>query len=604
ALGYDMFTEEIRRAAMERARDTGAAAASGRVTLVQEIEGPIQAGFLIYFPVYRRGLPVATEQERRDALQGFIYSPFRADDLLEGILANEGLEHIGVRVFDGTELNDGTLLHDSDRDLFKDGSYTPRFTERKTIDLAGRVWTLSFFTRPQFELSSKRGVENYVLLVGLLVSIALFVVTRSEARARMEAERIAADLRKSEEERARFLAREQEARHQAEAANRLKDEFLATISHELRTPLNAILGWAHLLRRTEMDKAMKSRAYDAIENNARSQAQIVEDILDVSRIITGKLRIEVRQVKLEPIIEAAIDSVHLAADAKSIRIEKAFDLDMGPVLGDPDRLRQVVWNLLSNAIKFTPSGGQVQVRLDRVEGPFGTVPQARMTVTDTGEGIKQEFLPYIFGRFSQGDSSLTRSHGGLGLGLAIVRHLVEMHGGTVRAESQGEGKGATISVILPLAQKITADKAPFPETGVGEEMGALWGVRVLVVDDEIEMRDMLRAVLTRYGAEVKTCSSAGEAMETLEEWEPGILLSDIAMPGEDGYALIGRVRSLDPERGGQVPAVALTALAGRADGVRALSAGFQVHLPKPVDPSHLIKVIAELAGNERESYRA
>ncbi|HET9529142.1 MAG TPA: CHASE domain-containing protein, partial [Blastocatellia bacterium] len=600
AIGYDMFSEPKRRAAMERARDWGIAAASGKVRLVQEIDENVQAGFLIYFPVYYRNRPIATEQERREALHGFIYSPFRADDLLEGILGNERHAEIGVRVFEGTEFTPDHLLHDSDRALFEDGSYRPRFTSTASVYVAGRVWSLSFYTRPQFEQASSRGAETYICLIGLIGSFVLFVATRSEARARIAAERIAAELSESEKERSQILTREQEARRQAESANRLKDEFLATVSHELRTPLNAILGWSHLLRAARLDEETKARAFDVIENNARSQAQIVDDLLDVSSIITGKLSIDVRRVRLESVIEAAIDAVHLAADAKLIRIEKTLDPGIGSVLGDPDRLRQVVWNLLSNAIKFTDEGGRVRVRLERVDGITGG-SQAQITITDSGQGIKQEFLPYVFDRFSQGDSSMTRKHGGLGLGLALVRHLVEMHGGTVKADSPGEGKGTSITVRLPLAQTQAVSAESRYEDRSMVNTVSLNGLRVLVVDDESETREILSALLVRYGAEVETCGSASEAFEKLQMWSPAILLSDIAMPGEDGYALIGKVRSLEPERGGQVPAVALTALAGADDSKRAVSAGFHVHLPKPVDPFRLIKVITELTGTERKA---
>jgi CheY-like chemotaxis protein len=270
------------------------------------------------------------------------------------------------------------------------------------------------------------------------------------------------------------------------------------------------------------------------------------------------------------------------------------------VLGDPDRLRQVVWNLLSNAIQFTPEGGHVRVKLERVEGATGG-PQAQITITDSGQGIKQEFLPYVFDRFSQGDSSMTRKHGGLGLGLALVRHLIEMHGGTVMADSPGEGKGTSITVRLPLPQTQALSAESRYEDRSMVNTVSLSGLRVLVVDDESETREVLSALLVRYGAEVETCGSASEAFEKLQMWGPAILLSDIAMPGEDGYALINKVRSLEPERGGQVPAVALTALAGADDSNRAVSAGFHVHLPKPVDPFRLIKVITELTATERRA---
>lgn len=395
-----------------------------------------------------------------------------------------------------------------------------------------------------------------------------------------------------------LLDREHSAREEAEAANRAKDEFLATVSHELRTPLNAILGWAHMLRNNKLDQTTQARALETVERNAKSQAQLIEDILDVSRIVTGKVRLDVRRVELVPVVEAALDSVRPAADAKDIRIEAILDPRAGPISADPDRLQQIVWNLASNAVKFTPKGGRLQIRLERVSSHIEIV------VSDTGQGISAEFLPYVFDRFRQADATSTRRYGGLGLGLAIVRHLVEMHGGTVRAESPGEGKGATLTVTLPL-MVVHADPSDgeriHPASGGStslEPPPRLEGVSVLVVDDERDTREMLKIMIGQLGAEVKACASSSEAMTMLRDWRPDVIVSDIEMPDEDGYELIRRVRRLEATRGvSQVPAVALTAYARVEDRMRALAAGYQMHIAKPAEPAELAAVIASLTGS-------
>ncbi len=381
-------------------------------------------------------------------------------------------------------------------------------------------------------------------------------------------------------------------------ANRAKDEFLATVSHEVRTPLNAILGWARMLRTGKLDEQMEARALETIERNAKAQAQLIEDLLDVSRIITGKLRLDVRPVELATVIEAATDAVRPAADAKNIRLDVALDYGTGPVSGDPDRLQQVVWNLLSNAIKFTPSGGRVSVRLEQ-KGAY-----ARISVSDTGRGIKPEFMPYLFDRFTQADSSLTRKHGGLGLGLAIVRHLVELHGGRIRATSEGEGKGATFEITLPLA--MAQDQLLFLKSDTIIELPAepieslfdskikMNGLRVLVVDDDTDARELVKTALTQCGAEVKAVSSAAEALEALVTFKADVLVSDIEMPGEDGYSLIRKVRE-QGDGASRIAAAALTAHARVEDRLRALSAGFDTHVAKPVEPSELIAVVASIA---------
>jgi PAS domain S-box-containing protein len=399
--------------------------------------------------------------------------------------------------------------------------------------------------------------------------------------------------RRAEIERSELLARERAAREQAETASRAKDEFVAVVSHELRAPLTAIILGTQLLRASgKFDEDPDvMQAFDTVERNAKSQAQLIEDLLDISRVITGKLVLNVRPVEVGHIIETSVDSVRAAADAKSIQLRLHLDRAGSWVSADPSRLQQIVWNLLSNAVKFTPQHGTIDVRADR------DAAHAYIVVTDSGEGIHAEFLPYVFDRFSQANLSSGRRHGGLGLGLAIVRHLVELHGGTVRAESDGEGRGATFTVMLPLAATHEASAAaPLLDTAYGVATPTLEGLRVMIVDDAADTRDLLTKILHRHGAEVRSCASASDALEAIGEWRPAVLVSDVAMPEEDGYSLIRRVRALDRDRGGDVPAVALTGYAQTEDRTRALAAGFQMHIPKPVDPRELVTVIASLAG--------
>jgi signal transduction histidine kinase/ActR/RegA family two-component response regulator len=383
---------------------------------------------------------------------------------------------------------------------------------------------------------------------------------------------------------------------EAQEANRAKDEFLATVSHELRTPLNAIMGWARMLRTGQLDEESLAHAYETIERNSKAQAQLINDILDVSRIISGKLRLEVLPVELDQLIRGAVESLRPAADARGVGVRMLMDWSAGPVAGDAERLQQVVWNLLSNAIKFTPEGGQVEVRMERVNS------HVEIAVSDTGRGVSPEFLPHVFERFRQADSSTTRQHGGLGLGLAIVRHLVELHGGTVRAESPGEDRGATFTVRLPVMPGCVR-QAGADEMRSGDEpdltvecLPHLDGLKILIVDDEEDTRELLKAMLSPCGAEVKAAQSATEALDEVRRWRPDVVVSDIEMPGEDGYTLIRKVRALAPEEGGRVPAIALTAYARSEDRIRALVSGYQMHVPKPVEMTELALAIASLAG--------
>ena len=402
------------------------------------------------------------------------------------------------------------------------------------------------------------------------------------------------DVKRAAEDRERLLASEHEARKEAETANRVKDEFLAVVSHELRTPLNAILGWAHMLMRGSLDEKNSARGLETIARNAKAQNQLISDLLDVSRIISGQLRCDMAAVDLSPLINAAVDTVRPAADAKGVQLNLMLEPAAGMVSGDAVRLQQIVSNLLTNAVRFTPQNGQVEVHLKRED--TGVV----IIVSDTGEGISPEFLPYIFDRFRQAEGTSSRQHGGLGLGLAIVRHLVELHGGTVCAASEGVGKGATFRATFPciaVNRNGTDLKSAHGITDSLDDNHSLMleGVHVLVVDDEPDARELLTIALTHSRADVRAVSTAREALEVLDHWKPDVLISDIGMPGEDGYELIRKVRVREGERDETVPALALTGYASDEDAARARIAGFQLHMPKPVSPSDLVAAVASLA---------
>jgi signal transduction histidine kinase/ActR/RegA family two-component response regulator len=397
------------------------------------------------------------------------------------------------------------------------------------------------------------------------------------------------DRKLAEKECDRLLECETKARKQAEIANKIKDEFLAVLSHELRTPLNPILGWSKVLRTRKFDEKITNRALETIERNAKLQTQLIEDLLDVSRILQGKLNLNVCPVSLVMVVEAALETVRLAAEAKSIQIQTIFDPNLGQVMGDANRLQQVVWNLLSNAVKFTPTEGQVKIRLMAADN------QAQIQVSDTGKGINPEFLRYVFDYFRQADGTTTRIFGGLGLGLAIVRKVVEMHGGKVQAESPGEGLGTTLQVELPLLVRSEQVRHEEKESLACEpESSLLSDTQVLVVDDEPDIRDLVSFILQDYGVEVTAVSSAQEALQALSESIPDVLISDIGMPKTDGYMLMREVRARSPQQGGHVPAIALTAYAGEMNQQQALAAGFQMHISKPVDPDVLVKAIVNL----------
>ena len=779
AIGYDMATEEIRRRAMDAARDSGQPAASGRVTLIQESAFDAkQEGFLIYAPVYRHGAPVNNEIERRQALIGFVYSPFRVDDFLAPITGGQSYD-VSFQVYDGAEINPATLLSAPNA---SEGSSKPLFSDKKFQDVAGHTWTLAYATKPSFEKGSSRSLLKYTLILGALVSFLFFFVTRAEVHARTRAERATEEVKESEAkvrksltereraeealretaealrvaneralleyerllerikalaqalgtarelnaifralreftnvsvpcngffvslydavrdvrtacygwadgeelnvselppmpvttsgpnsravrtgeviitndymrrttggvivgpdnglrpdssiavpmavmgriigtievqsykknvyrpehatamsmaanltavaiENVRLLKLERTAREAAEESNRLKDEFLATVSHELRTPLTAILGWSRLLEGGALDEPVRQQAVDTIWRNAKAQAQIVDDILDVSRIITGNLYLDLHPLEVVPVVENAINVVRPTAEAKGIKIETDFDPKPAMISGDANRLQQVVWNLVSNAIKFTGNGGRVCVKVSQGGGAV------QVSVSDTGQGINKEFLPYVFDRFRQADSTTTRQHGGLGLGLAIARHLVEIHGGTIKAESPGTGRGATFTIRLPLIEA-TASAPNVSQQKLPPAPQLLSGLNVLLVDDDSDTLKLMATALTRRQANVTAVSSAGEAIQAITRKRPDVLVSDIAMPDEDGYGLIEKVRLLENNDSQNIPAVAITAYAKEEDRERALSAGFQIYLAKPVELTELISVVARAA---------
>lgn len=421
---------------------------------------------------------------------------------------------------------------------------------------------------------------------------------RSTARVALRARRRQYEVRDLLEQREQVLASERAARAEAERAGRMKDEFLATLSHELRTPLNAIVGWCTLLEGGPADEAELAQGLETIQRNARAQTRIIEDLLDMSRIISGKIRLDIRPCDLEDIVQAAVDTVRPAAEAKGIALRTVLDSQIGPVSGDPNRLQQVFWNLLTNAIKFTPKGGTVKVTLQRIYS------RAEVSVADSGNGIESKFLPFVFDRFRQADSSTTRHHGGLGLGLAIVKQLVELHGGSVAARSPGRDRGATFTVALPLSVLLSNPDVDKPVASIHAETAAhtdwkadvrLDHVKVVVLDDEPDARDVVRRLLEGCAADVRVASSAAEAIELIRSHRPDVLISDIGMPGEDGYSMIRRLRALPSEEGGATPAIALTAYARSQDRIQTLQLGFQMHVVKPVEPTELLAMVASLA---------
>jgi PAS domain S-box-containing protein len=456
------------------------------------------------------------------------------------------------------------------------------------ISRSGEVIGGLFFGHPDVGVFTERAER---IVVGMATQAAMAI----------DNARLYERVKRAAEEREQLLHAERAARAEAERASLVKDEFLATLSHELRTPLNAILGWAQILRNRVQHDEELSEGLSVIERNTRVQTQLIEDLLDMSRIISGKIRLDVQQVDLQDVVKAAVASVRHSADSKGIRLQVVLDPLAGPVRGDPGRLQQCFWNLLSNAIKFTPKGGRVQVTLERVNSHL------EACVIDNGEGIKPEFLPHLFERFRQADASTTRKHGGLGLGLSIVKHLVELHGGMVRAKSAGEGHGSTFCIELPLMivhppadvsrqhPRGEGFQGARADSGMPSDHPSLEGITVLAVDDEPDAAHLVKRVLESCGARVITASSAAEAFDLVVRRRPDMILSDIGMPGEDGYDFMRKVRALPADQGGRTPAAALTAFARAEDRTRALRAGYQTHVAKPVESTELTAVVASLA---------
>jgi signal transduction histidine kinase len=542
---------------------------------------------------------------------------------LEALLRREGLELLKAR--SGPEALELLLVHDFALALLD--VQMPRMDGFELAELmrgTERTRRVPIIFLTAVATDDRRRFRGYEAgAVDFLIKPVAPHVLRSKAevffelcRQRQEVARQRDELRRSAEERERLLEREKQAREQAEAATLAKDQFLSVVSHELRAPLNAILGYNRMLRGNPKDSELLNKTCDIIDRNARLQLQLIEDILDTARVIRGKLRVDMRPIDIASVVNDALEVVRPAAEAKGVEL-RAPGLAREAFTGDPMRLQQVVWNLLSNAIKFTPKGGRVELRVERDAERF------RIIVSDTGKGIEPAFLPYVFDRFYQADSSSTRRHGGLGLGLALVKSLVELHGGEIRAESEGEGRGLTFTVTLPLVinSNMTVVETPAlasfaGDTSVARTEGAIplpegvtiQGVRVLAVDDQEEARVTLSYFLGKCGAVVTTASSADEALAFLSDMSgderTDVLVCDIAMPGEDGYSALRRVRALEHERGvapsQQIPAIALTAMARSEDRLRALSAGFKMHVSKPVEPAELALVIANVVGQRRQ----
>lgn len=462
------------------------------------------------------------------------------------------------------------------------------------VDRCVQIYTTNFDAREPFEMDYRLrrhdGVYRWMLDRGLPVSapdgtFKGYIGSVVDIHDRKEAE----------ENSGALLKIEQTARAEAERTALMKDEFLATVSHEMRTPLTAMLGWVQLLRNGTLPSETVPQALETIERNARAQAKLIDDLLDMSRILSGRLRIDVQQVDIVETVEAAVAAAEPAAAAKKIHLLKTPQApEIGFLSGDPSRLQQIIWNLITNAIKFTPSGGTIRVKLEKVDS------RIEISVSDDGEGIAQEFLPHVFDRFRQQDASTVRRHQGLGLGLSIVKQLVELHGGTVRVHSAGENQGSTFTVSLPIGatqgERMPRKPAVTTEfTARDAALPSLMGTKILVVDDDADARELLRSILAQNGASVRTAASVSEALKHFESRPPEVLVSDIGMPVEDGYDLIRQVRLRSREEGGQVPALALTAFARSDDRRRAIGAGFQMHLAKPVEPAELVTVVASLS---------
>ena len=557
----DLTTQADVMLAVERARDTGEPSASGELT---------DGRFLVVLPVYRLDAPVTTIDERRSAILGVIISPFNAQALIEA-LGSVVPASVAFEVYDSPDPSSASLLTQPI------GVPPQAFESILHLEIAGREWSMVVRPTAVGGLTASSAAQ-WMLYVGFGVAILLFLVTFSQVRAWEAIVRHQAELRETA-----HALRESEA--QARAATRAKDEFLATLSHELRTPLNAILGWVSMLRLGSVREERRENALAVIERNARLQAELIDDLLDISRIVMGKIRLRLSATPIAPIVEGVVEALRPTADAKGVRLQ-VVPLPDVVVRGDAERLHQIVWNLATNAIKFTPSGRQVDIEV------AATGEHAQIAVRDQGIGIAPEFLPHVFERFRQADGSSTRAHHGLGLGLAIVQELVHLHGGQIEARSEGVDRGAEFLVSLPLAAATEASTLPVLMR-TAPTARSLQGLHVLVVDDDPGSLELMGEALGSLGARVSTAMSAAEAMQMLQDDSPDVLVSDLAMPDEDGYALMRRVR-LCPEPTGSIPAIALTAFARANDRKQAFEAGFHMHLAKPVDLAELESALVQL----------
>lgn len=570
--GRDLATDPQALSAMHRARDR-ARPAAGAPGPVPADADPCTAPrtMTLYLPVFDGDDVPGTVPERRSRLAGFVHATIDVPGLFGALQGVAGESALVFEAYDAVAPDPARCLYRTPAHV--SGGRPARFETTARIGIAGRTWTLLLRSHPRFDASVASAAPAVLLASGVAIALLAFIVLRAQLDARMRAERASLELRQSEEA--------------LRAAHRAKDEFLASLSHELRTPLGNVLLWLQLLRQRGDDGETASRAVATIERNARMLARLLDDLLDVSRIVSGKLSLTFRPTELGRIVRSAIDEARPRAEAKAITIALESDAEHW-VSGDPARLTQVVENLLSNAVKFTPDGGRIVVRMSAAQG------QVRIEVRDTGIGIEPALLPHVFERFRQGRGHGPQGHGGLGLGLAIVRHLVERHGGRVGAQSDGAGCGATFMVALPLLHGGTAlgwtGSAPAPPG----TSAPLEGIRALVVEDQPDARDALATVLGEAGARVTSVASAGEALDALRHGVPDVVLSDVAMPGSDGYHLIRRIRALDPQHGGTVPAVAVTAYATPEDRRRAFEAGFQAHVAKPLEASELVATVASL----------
>jgi signal transduction histidine kinase/ActR/RegA family two-component response regulator len=574
AIGYNMASEPTRRAAMQRARDTGVAAASGMVTLVQEIDENKQSGFLIYVPIYRVPQPPATVAGRREQLRGFIYSPFRTGDLFEGIFGDVQ-PRVDFTIYDEAAAPDRILYQSSSS---RDPRYQPRFSTEEMIEVAGRQWVLKFETRPEFDAASSRSQVLLILVGGILFSAALFWMSLRQARARADA--------------VALFEEAQMHRRAAEEANRTKDDFLATVSHELRTPMASIVGWSSLLAEGDLPPEEVRMAVEAIHRSSRVQAELIDDLLDLSRISSGKLDVNPIAVDLGELVRTAVHSIQHTAAEKGLPVEVESPPEKILVWGDPKRLSQIFLNLLSNAVKFTDEGF-VRVRLAPSE------EKVLVEIEDTGIGLDPDFVPHLFQRFKQADATSGRIHGGLGIGLSIVRHLVELHGGRVEAQSEGLGKGSIFRVTLP---RIDGELEASDE--ILSPRGSIAGIRVLVVEDELAMREFLSTVIRHASAHVIQAAAVSEAMHQLEESEIDLIISDIAMPGEDGCSMMERIRKLPDRRISSLPAIAITAYGRTWEKEKILASGFDTVMQKPVEASRLIACIATVMEDGRPRDKA